>query len=626
MKTNKNLNYIFLLAIVILGILAIPHLNNIEKMNDGGTLLGISNAKLNDNNYWVVSFAQSTFADEGMFTEKKSDTVYTTKDGKDVKVDFNAEFGIDIDKTGWMIPLEEKYTTKSFANSIKDTHSSWYQTSTNLEYKFDTSNHKYYEPVSNSWNIYRKYDSFVTVNGKTFKKTTEFKTEDGFRQVIYESENGLRPIIYEEAMISMEAGTSGFPIMTKVQVIPYQNEKSMIFIDTSKQLYKIDKNGIYCNPNSGISTTINNIIQDNENNVDSAISWNDVIGGKQFAYGMFGKQLGYYIDINNDGKIDSDGINKQFTWDQFVTESSMRVKYSNGVTSMISVPNPKNFEYSPKPAYNNYELITSGNYKNSLLYKTPLKIVGTWQIPIEYGTISVIEKDPTFEIISKSISSDIIDNYGEAKYIVDIKCTSGEGKARVELIKDDLSVQIQIKEPTFQTINLKEGESQKVEFTIVGNNVDKNTEGSFKIKLMGGLTNIEERGEYKLINADGINKEDMISIKVNAVSSKGDYLDGQSISINGDEQFGTWEGQVAKGISLTITGKFHNGYTPKEIMTITPTTDGQTFNFIYTSTDANTSNDYTLFIIISIIIILLGIFSYIAYYYTSNNKKRGNKK
>lgn len=597
-----------ILMIVLIFSLAIVAAYTYSDQNSTGSLLGITDTTLDESEevvYHVVAFTQDLNPTETIITKKVTNEIdgsTTNSDGQEVEGSLTADFILEVDSLGWEHDVI-KQTSPNYVNHLEDTVTgwlpSWNDGFVSLDHTY-ANGFTYYQMSDESWRIHSNYEPKVIIDGKTYTAgmRTYGKDTSGTRIEI-QGDSDKPSIYYEEVMFTYSSQSTTEPQLGNIEIVPYGG--TMMFTDYN------DK-------------SIKNIVND----------WNRVMAGQDglFTDGEDTFDHRESLDMNGDKEADTDNMDEDFSLEEFVT-NDWQYEAATAPSTWKSVPNPIDYEYTTSSGnavhYDQYDLVTGGDAK--LIYNTPMMVVGTWHIPVEYGDVKVIESNPVPEIISFGMVGDLTDNQGTASYNVKVKCASGEGRISVQLIQnEEKSIPLIIEPDSIQSETFETGEEIEFTFKLIGDDVNGNVENEISVVATGsgGAQDIK-KDTIGIIDLDGYDEADMVSISVSAISIvDSDPLTTHPVIINGETKYGTWTGKVIPNINIEVTGKDFEGYSPQPSQTIKATADGDSFTFKYQPSTGGNGNgtNWWLFGAIGAVILILLIGS--TYFLVSD--KKGNKK
>lgn len=596
---NMKKSHILLIVMIFSVTLFAAYTYNDE--NSTASILSVSDTTFDtvdgETTYMVVSFTQQVDATEKITTKVTEDiNGEIDGDGQSVEGEMIADFALDVTGLGWEMDVV-KDTTNPYVDHIEDVQDGWWITdgSVDLDHEYSSSGITYYKLADETWGINSVYEPKVTIKEKTYTAgmRTYGKDTSGTRIEI-QGDADKPPIYYEEAMFAFGSSTTTAPQLGNIQIIPYGGTK--MFVDSD---------------NMDVETIVN--------------EWNHVLSGGDglFVEGDDVNDRRETIDLNGDDESDMDGIDKDISLETFVT-NDWTYKPSR-YSSYHSLINPMDYEFKNSAGktvdYDQYELQTGGDA--SLVYETPMMIVGTWHIPIEYGDIVITELNPIPEITAFGTVGDLTDD-GTGSYSVTVKCTDGEGRISVQLIQDaKKEVPITIEPDSILYKTFETGEEITYIFSLIGNDINTDDENVFMILATGsGGAQDTKYDTIEMIDADAYSEEDMVSITIDAISIIDDEpLPNHPIIVNGDTQYGTWEGKVIPNIDVEVTGEEFEGYTPKSAQTIKATANGQTFDFIYTPPTGGHDDGFNWWLVGTIGVIVILILGTSVYFVTKGKKK-----
>ena len=610
MKLDEMMNIKTLLAIgAILLSIGIATSVDFSGLRPGAIVpQAVTIQNINNVDYAIVAIDGHVFDDSDIGFVKTSDEAHYNVDGNVdgnvIEGDFDAVIKIKVLNTGWSMQLKP-YNTDPFVNEIWAEKCGVFDLFTCTE--TEAGDPLTYYQVSTDMRPLAEYEVWAVVNGVeqphalvTPSNTDQTIILPGTDPKIYWKENsyGL------DGLSTVPIGAAGYDIIKK------DDTGNIVFVEKNH----VEIAALYWN---AILLRDYNSLMYNINNGNWKASTGGVVYTSPEEIGLETKDLGLRIDFNNDEVFDvtTSAPHKTFTPGnlnhntyQYLTCDGLGCGDKEGF--WLDFPSLDREPYVTAKDPKGY--LISGD---ELLREGRLTISGTFQIPLEYGDVRIVTREPLPEIVSLSESFEVFSG-GFKEITVTVKNNGESGVVPVIPEMGDTNVGSLIL-PEAQKKLIPAGETEDFVFRF-----DSNAAGIGVVIFYAnaGVTqdSITIDFEVKAPPADAVYH----NIKIIAINkATGAELESiypgkfpLTVDQNAVTKYGIWEGQLWEG-SPTVSGQtvVVDGTTwyPEDPKTLTITED-ETFTFKYsTEEDDEDGISFIWYIIGGVVIGLLILGGYI---------------
>jgi hypothetical protein len=618
MTKKNNIIAAFLILLFCIGFISYTN-NDIStaSMLSNDEVIATINLGEGEMTYYQLSVVESEIPISNYISKTTEQTLDLGSGSKDF------DSGVTSDGTNVKGSIETEYALKFQPNSIGYVTNVVKQTTipyvskvavsgifSSIDAEYSNVGASYYKLDSANWNYVADYKPTVTIKTDDGEKTytaTYLTTDVKNSQILYKVEGTSPTIYYVEQGLLNTRSTSTAPTLKDLSI--FKRSNGLFFMDTSD--YTPDEvlggmkygDGVYGN---------------------YALDANNHIVAFNYALSQYAKT----IDWNNDGTSNSKDVDllpQTITLDRLCNEKFSQnsyKKYGFIPTTDAEVATFKTFEYDGINDIENYNLISD----SELLYVTDMSIIGTWYIPSDYGNVEEIFSTTNPEIIDINLVTDL---YSDGATVLEatIKNNGNSGKV-VAWLEHGETESVSFGD-TKQEIFIASGETEVVEFSLVGNDIIEDELLQSVTVCVEGSTGLYNELDYSFIltNSKTIPKEERQYISITAVNGN-NKLPDMLITVleNDDTQAGNWTGYVNIG-TVAIKGYAQDGFIP--VTTEINVVEGQTSYFLeyeteYISGLIDSASDSTNWLLYIMTILAFTAIGYIGY--TKLGKKKGGKK
>lgn len=585
MKIENLINFKTLLVTgIILLILAVSFGSNIPGLRAASIIpQAVTIQTINDIDYAIVAMDGYVFDETDIGAIKTSSSVHYDVDGEvnsdkeTMEGDFDAVIKIKVLNTGWAMQLKP-YETEPFVNKIWAEECGTFGLFTCTE--TDVGEPITYYQVSTDMRPLAEYEVWAVINGVeqnralvTPSNTDQTITLPGTDPKIYWKENsyGL------DGKSEVPSGADGYDIIKK------DDSGNILFVTEDH----VEIGALYWN--AILLRDYNSLLY----NIESSnwkISTDGVIYTAPAGIFLETKDLGLRIDFNNDDEYDvkESASPKIFTPDdlnhnayRYLSCDGLGCEGQTGV--WIDFPSFDNEPYTTSKSTAGYSI--SGD---ELLREGRLTVSGTFQIPLEYGDIRIVTREPIPEIVSTSDPFEVIDG-GFKEVTVSVKNNGETGIVTVfpEMAEGNTGSLIL---PSAQSEKIVAGETFDFVFKFESN---AGGIGDVIFYANAGVTtdSITVAFEVKAPPPDAVyHNIRIIAVNKDTGADLEDTYPGRfpiTVDQNAVTKYGVWEGQLWEGTptvsgdTIVVNGNTWYPESPKKI-TIT---EDETFTFAYSTTE-----------------------------------------